>query len=1757
MTELTTEQADLDRARDRLAALLDYVTHMVRLGERTVFSIEQHRNLVLYEHEFHDRVGIQHDLDDGESWIKIERLRRLDPPEVPESLRPWLTVSRNPEDPPVVSSPRMETMSRDQADALVRAGTIDPEDVMKPLKRSDLAGSIVDVQLKIERFEDAGADVKNYISGPWNEWAQSEAPRRKTIEIYEKLFSIHQLIQSEGAERPLELVWGVGLARWATSGMTINHPLVEALVEIEIAEDGGALRVGPRDVQAGVALKPFEQLENPGADAVLRVAGEHFERLSRDPERMFSPFVRESFEPVLRYAANELSETGTYQPDFLSDVTDRSLPEFSDQLMVTNTWVIFARPRSENFVVQDLLGLREAVTSSNPEELPGPATRFVTEPPGHKTYQPTLIDIGGGLYKGPAGLDVGGPTASGESGSEAPDMADSDEASLYFPKPYNESQVAIVQRLAESDGVVVQGPPGTGKTHTIANIICHCLATGKRVLVTSKGEPALSVLREQIPEEVRGLTISLLTSEREGLRQLEQAVGTLAGTVANSNPRSLERQILEHEQAAAQLRESIDKVDSSIIAIASKQLENVPASLRLGSASLAPAELAERVVRDRSAHEWLPDHLGPGPEYDPKFSTDDIVAAREARKIVGDLLVYMDKEVPSRNDLVDTPALTAVHEHLVQASHLERQIHEEGIELMSFLANDAVSRAKQLAEDLLSLAEARGLFVDHPWMARIFDSWIGAGIGSSETALFDEVLAEFDQIEESRRAFVQRPVQLPEEAVDDNVVSAAVERAASGKRPFSILRFGAGVSRYLLKQTTVAGGSPATAEDWAHVGDYLRFRRQVATTATRWNGLAEDFGTPRVDADSNQIVRWATATHALLDQFRDAAISRGERVRTELPELFPYGTDPERALQDAAAARSTANKIDLNVRRHRLGEARLRVSQPVDRLRQMPSPISDRMKSFIEECVGNPKFSNGEISAQWGDLAGELQRIHELKPHLTTIDRVAALVEDSGAREWARSLQHKSVEGIDDPWSPSGWNESWLWRRQDSYLRDIDCREELAELSVKRFEFDEDLKRRMRETVKLRTFFALKVNMTERIQGGLVRFATAIRQIGGGRGIRARRYRRDAREAMRDSYAAVPCWIMPTWRVSESLPPELGSFDLVIVDEASQSDIGALPALLRGRKLLIVGDDKQISPTAAFVEERKILQLRHNYLGDQPFGAMVLPGGSLYDLANAMFPGTRVMLQEHFRCVEPIIRFSMRFYTEPLISLRIPKVSERLDPPLIDIYVPEGRKTRKKINEAEAAVIVDEIERLTQDPKFADRSIGVVSLIGPHHAHYIQKLLLARIGEAAFVRHQIACGDSATFQGKERSIMFVSMVASPPRAAAQTARSAQQRFNVALSRARDRMYLVRSIEASRLNPNDLKAQVIAHFNNPMPGRNPDQEALISKCQSGFERDVFGRLAQLGYCVTPQVSAGPYSIDLVVEGHNDKRLAVELDGDQYHPPEQWHDDLRRQRALERVGWRFWRCWGSSFALDPEGCMEELLKVLGHLAIEPIGSADRRRQYCEHRVVQGGEVQPGDSQIDTPMVEVGDRIRIEYADEEPRRQGVVEISRDVDDPNNGVISVRQPLASALLGAGEEDEVEFKVGSRVRTATVLGIEKGAALPEVNPKKTPMDISESGAHFQTAPDGAESSNPTAVPGPRAAESGTQKDVDAIPKVITPELWRRVADWALANETFSLEERGILFLIADGTFSGSAEIRHGQELMHQAVRLGFEISGD
>jgi superfamily I DNA and/or RNA helicase len=112
------------------------------------------------------------------------------------------------------------------------------------------------------------------------------------------------------------------------------------------------------------------------------------------------------------------------------------------------------------------------------------------------------------------------------------------------------------------------------------------------------------------------------------------------------------------------------------------------------------------------------------------------------------------------------------------------------------------------------------------------------------------------------------------------------------------------------------------------------------------------------------------------------------------------------------------------------------------------------------------------------------------------------------------------------------------------------------------------------------------------------------------------------------------------------------------------------------------------------------------------------------------------------------------------------------------------------------ARIVDEIEVILADNDLVGRSIGVVTLLGSAQAAHIQELVSNRISPVDVVTRKIAVGPPPVFQGKERDIMLVSMVLGPGDRSAQNRADQHQRFNVALSRARDRMYLFRSVRTN-------------------------------------------------------------------------------------------------------------------------------------------------------------------------------------------------------------------------------------------------------------------------------------------------------------------------------------------------------------------------
>ena len=151
----------------------------------------------------------------------------------------------------------------------------------------------------------------------------------------------------------------------------------------------GRINIHPRATEPQVALKPFFALENPGADQVHAFTKEFFASFPEDQD--ISPFNGDTFEPILREAASRLHGEARYHPDDLADITDRTLPPIEKTLRVTNTWVVFARQRSENFYINDLERLKKAVEETG--ELPGPAKCLVTEPSSEKTYTPKIIDF--------------------------------------------------------------------------------------------------------------------------------------------------------------------------------------------------------------------------------------------------------------------------------------------------------------------------------------------------------------------------------------------------------------------------------------------------------------------------------------------------------------------------------------------------------------------------------------------------------------------------------------------------------------------------------------------------------------------------------------------------------------------------------------------------------------------------------------------------------------------------------------------------------------------------------------------------------------------------------------------------------------------------------------------------------------------------------------------------------------------------------------------------------------------------------------------------------------------------------------------------------------------------------------------------------------------------------------------------------------------------------------------------------------------
>lgn len=284
-------------------------------------------------------------------------------------------------------------------------------------------------------------------------------------------------------------------------------------------------------------------------------------------------------------------------------------------------------------------------------------------------------------------------------------------------------------------------------------------------------------------------------------------------------------------------------------------------------------------------------------------------------------------------------------------------------------------------------------------------------------------------------------------------------------------------------------------------------------------------------------------------------------------------------------------------------------------------------------------------------------------------------------------------------------------------------------------------------------------------------------------------------------------------------------------------------------------------------------------------------------------------------------------------------------------------------NYTEAEAIVETIQRCLEDDAYEDKTMGVIALQGRAQADLIARLLLERLEPRVIEERNLRCGVPATFQGDERDVIFLSLVTAPNIPyRALTREPDKRRFNVALSRPRDQVWLFHSLKQHDLSPDCLRRNTLAFFERTgsffTKSMGDDRDRLEREIRrrprrrgeqpdpygSWFEVDVALELLRRNYRVRPQYPVAGKRIDLVIEGA-EARLAVECDGDEWHGPEMYDQDMARQRQLERVGWTFVRIRESAFRADGERALADVINACKELCIRPAGMVADTSQHPE--------------------------------------------------------------------------------------------------------------------------------------------------------------------------------------------------------------------
>ena len=421
----------------------------------------------------------------------------------------------------------------------------------------------------------------------------------------------------------------------------------------------------------------------------------------------------------------------------------------------------------------------------------------------------------------------------------------------------------------------------------------------------------------------------------------------------------------------------------------------------------------------------------------------------------------------------------------------------------------------------------------------------------------------------------------------------------------------------------------------------------------------------------------------------------------------------------------------------------------------------------------------------------------------------------------------------------------------------------------------------------------------------------------------------DARTQVTDKIAlkilkSRPLWLSSVQAASKRIPLVPGLFDVLIIDEATQCDLAsAIPLMFRAKKVVIVGDDKQLKFIPNIGKAQDLNFMRLNKLEPKKVARFSQSSLSLFEAALRVPKAQKTLLRNQYRSAPEIVEYiSSQFYGGALkvaVDYNSLKCPPNQKPGIAWTDVKPNLELRNDhVNSAEISAIISHLKKLLIDQKY-DGSVGFVT---PFRAQVLEfeTKVVQTIPVDLLTKARLKAGTVDSFQGDERDLVIFSptLTNNSTPSAVNFVRKDFRRLNVAISRAKAVAHVFGDLDYARSNSVRSLGK-LAEFATRSRNKARGENVFDSE----WERQVYYALKKRGLDPIPQYEVAGRRLDFALFGLGDIKIDVEVDGRRWHTDIDGNrkvSDIWRNRQLESLGWKVMRFWVDELDKDMERCVD---------------------------------------------------------------------------------------------------------------------------------------------------------------------------------------------------------------------------------------------